>query len=126
MKITKEQLKQLIEEELGSVLSEVGEPTWHAGPAAVKTMSKYGYGKLPPWDEDEFEETELGHGDTGPSIGSLPVGNPTQWAHMSDQLRQMSRVWDNAEDGKYLELAADALRRAVEIENQRGEDILKR
>jgi uncharacterized membrane-anchored protein len=62
----------------------------------------------------------------GITIGSLPVGNPTQWAHMSDQLRQMSRVWANAEDGKFLELAADALRRAVDIENQRGEDILKR
>jgi len=62
----------------------------------------------------------------GTTKGSLPVGNPTQWAHMSDQLLQMSRVWANTKDGEILELAADALRRAVDIENQRGEDILKR
>ena len=55
MKITKSQLRQIIKEELESVLNEVGEPTWHADPAAVKTMSKYQYGKLPPEEEEGLD-----------------------------------------------------------------------
>jgi len=123
MEITKQKLKQIIKEELKTVLNETGLPTRYADPAAVKTMAGYNYGKLPPEEEEGgamYDRNLFGdegrEPDTTSKIHSNPklAGEPASWLRMSDTLKQMSRVWSDPEDGKMLELAGAILRSAFE------------
>ena len=87
MKITKQQLKQLIKEELEAVTEIFGKDI-----------------EVPNYP------------DTTSKIHSNPklAGAPASWLRMADRLKQMSRVWVDPEDGKMLELAGAILRSAFE------------
>jgi hypothetical protein len=61
----------------------------------------------------------------GITIGSMPVGNPDQWKQMSDQLKQMSRIWTKVEDGEILLAASNVLRSAVEEIDKKSRDKLQ-
>jgi hypothetical protein len=55
----------------------------------------------------------------------MPVGNPDQWKQMSDQLKQMSRIWTKVEDGEILLAASNVLRSAVEEIDKKSRDKLQ-
>ena len=84
MKITKSQLKQIIKEELESVLDEGG-----------------AMGHMPDTTSKIHMNPKL-------------AGPPSGWLDMADRLKQMSRVWVDPEDGKMLEVAGAILRSAFE------------
>jgi len=84
MKITKSQLKQIIKEELESVVQEGG-----------------AMGHMP-------DTTSKIH------VNPKLAGPPGSWLDMADRLKQMSRVWVDPEDGKMLELAGAILRSAFD------------
>jgi hypothetical protein len=94
MEITKKQLKQIIKEELESVLNETGLPTRYADPAAVKTMSKYQYGKLPPEEED---------GSDGEGAVFVTKGKKEVWDAVQDVLSKSQGYFGHAMMAKYLQ-----------------------
>ena len=98
MEITKQKLKQIIKEELKTVLNETGLPTRYADPAAVKTMSKYQYGKLPPEEED---------GSDGEGAVFVTKGKKEVWDAVQDVLSKSQGYFGPSMMAKYLqELAA--------------------
>jgi hypothetical protein len=90
MKISKEDLQQIIKEEVEVVTEIFGKGT--EAPNYSDTTSKI-------------------------HTNSKLAGQPESWLRMSDRLKQMSRVWVDPEDGKMLELAGEILRSAVDQHN---------
>ena len=85
IKITKEQLKQIILEEIKNIKEGMPQSPGHIPDTTSKIH-------------------------TNPKL----AGPPSGWLDIADRLKQMSRVWVNPEDGKMLELAGAILRSAFE------------
>ena len=86
MKITNQQLKQIIKEELEVVTEifggDIEAPNYSDTTSKIHTNSKL-------------------------------AGQPESWLKMANRLKQMSRVWVDPEDGKMLELAGQILRSEI-------------